>query len=64
MNPTKKLISEMKMGQLFAFSRQALNGPVIWQKKSTKTISRINEETKEIIATYYFTKDDFGFCLE
>lgn len=60
----RSLVSEMKPGQLFSFSRSAINDNIIWQKKGTKTISRINKETKEILATYYFTKDDFGFYLK
>lgn len=68
MNATKNikrmLVSEMKPGQLFAFSKDSLAHSVIWQKKGTRTISRINKNTKEILATYYFTKDDFGYYID
>ena len=60
----RMMVSEMKSGQLFAFSKQSLNDSVIWQKKGTRTISRINRDTGEILATYYFTKDDFGYCID
>lgn len=60
----RMMVSEMKSGQLFAFSKQSLNDSAIWQKKGTRTISRINKDTGEILATYYFTKDDFGYCID
>ena len=59
----KILVSEMAPGQLFQFSRSETNSSICWQKKGTRTISRINKETKEILATYYFTKVDFGYCI-
>ena len=65
---TKKLIranvSDMKTGQVFAFSRQSLDAEEVWQKKGTRTISRIKKSTGEVIATYYFTKEDFGYYVE
>ena len=60
----RMMVSEMKPGQLFAFSKQSLNDSTIWQKKGTRTISRINKETGEILATYYFTKEDFGYFID
>lgn len=62
-NPNKTLISDMSPGQLFQFSRSETNSSICWQKKGTRTISRINKETKEIFATYYFSKVDFGYCI-
>ena len=59
----KTLVSEMAPGQLFQFYRFETNSSICWQKKGTKTISRINRETKEIIATYYFTRTDYGYCV-
>lgn len=60
----RMMVSEMKSGQLFTFSKQSLNDSIIWQKKGARTISRINKNTSEILATYYFTKDDFGYCID
>ena len=60
----RMMVSEMKSGQLFTFSKQSLNDSIIWQKKGTRAISRINKETGEILATYYFTKEDFGYCID
>ena len=57
------LVSEMAPGQLFQFSRFETNSAICWQKKGTRTVSRINKETKETLATYYFTKVDFGYCI-
>ena len=62
-DPKKTLVSEMSPGQKFQFSPSETNSSICWQKKGTKTISRINRETKEIIATYYFTKTDYGYCI-
>ena len=59
----KILVSEMAPGQLFQFSRSETNSSICWQKKGTRTISRINKETKEILGTYYFSKVDFGYCI-
>ena len=59
----KILVSEMSPGQLFQFSRFETNSSICWQKKGTRTISRINRETKEILATYYITKVDYGYCV-
>lgn len=56
-------IVDMKHGQLFQFSRHITDSSIVWQKKSNRTISRINANTKEILATYYFTKEDHGYCL-
>lgn len=62
-DPKKTLVSEMAPGQLFQFSPSETNSSICWQKKGTKTISRINKETKETLATYYFTKVDYGYCV-
>ena len=62
-DPKITLVSDMSPGQLFQFYRFETNSSICWQKKGTKTISRINRETKEIIATYYFTKVDYGYCI-
>ena len=59
----KMLVSDMSPGQLFQSSRFETNSSICWQKKGTRTVSRINRETKEILATYYFTKVDFGYCI-
>ena len=59
----KILVSEMAPGQLFQFSPSETNSSICWQKKGTRTISRINKETKEIFATYYFSKVDSGYCI-
>ena len=57
------LISDMSPGQLFQFSRSETNSSICWQKKGTKTISRISKETGEILNTFYFTRTDYGYCV-
>lgn len=56
----RMLVKDMKVGQLFTFSRH-YKDITVWQKKGTRTISRINRDTKEVLATYYFKQDDFGY---
>ena len=63
LDTNKTFISTMKPGQKFQFSRFVTDTSIIWQKKGTRTISRIDTNTKKIIDTYYFTKYDFGYCL-
>lgn len=57
------LISDMSPKQYFQFSRHNVSDNIIWQKKGTRVISRINLLTNEILATYYFTKKDKGYCV-
>ena len=59
----KTLVSEMAPGQLFQFYRFETNSSICWQKKGTKTISRISKETGEILNTFYFTRTDYGYCV-
>ena len=62
-NTIRAFVSEMKPGQIFSFSRQSLNDSIVWQKKGTRTVSRINQNTGAVLATYYFTKEDFGYFI-
>ena len=57
---TRMLVKDMKVGQLFTFSRH-YKDITVWQKKGTKTISRINKDTKEVLGTYYFIQNELGY---
>ena len=59
----RTLVSEMLPGQKFQFSRFVTEDTVYWQKRGTRTIARINKNTREILAIFYFTKKDFGYCI-